>query len=150
MKKKNLSQLMSILIITIISVSFVSCGDDGENDVVNLTPDVINSEANNSDLIGWWVTDKQPGYDGTFYWRLAIHFIDDQIVEFGEIDTQKGHGEYATKINGETYYYVDPSTENYTRTGNVIYIRNATMNIVNGTIRFAYYMGETEQYKKVK
>lgn len=125
-----------------VSACFMSCSKDDEE-----KPNT-NTEYKNADLIGWWTTPKDEGYGS--YYRNAIHFIDDQVVEFGVIFITGS--DYATTINGEKYYWGSDYKETtaYERDGNVIKVFNGfhPITIVNGKLNFEYWAGKTINYSK--
>lgn len=135
-------------------LGFVSCGND-EEEIIQ--PPVIDDtdEPKNADLIGWWTIPKEEGFYS--YYRLGIHFIDDQIVEYGVLYLSQSWGDtYATTIEGEKYYWYTGSndmtsrkyTAAYERKGNVIKLSDGwTITFLNGKLNFGYY--ETREYNKI-
>ena len=118
-----------------ITLCFVLASCGGDEPEPNPTPV-------NADLIGWWVCPTEYSY----HYKL-VHFIDDQVLEYGNgydnwnvasIYRQDVGWKYATTVNNKDVYWTDPSTVAYLRNGNVVtIISNGTvMTIVNGKIRY--------------
>lgn len=87
MNKKYLWNLLAIMMVAMMSVSFVSCGDDDEPEPLPTPTPTPTPEQKNADLIGWWKEpDNSSGYYtamGDDYWssRHALHFINANTVE---------------------------------------------------------------------
>ena len=145
-----------------LCLGLVSCGDDEDeiieppvntDDGKDKDKDNTQETYKNADLIGWWTNTPQNAVDGSYY-RAAIHFIDDQVVEYGIIYTSGS--DYATTISGAKYYWGRERKETtaYERNGNVIKLSDYgwIITIVNGKLRVPYLGdgGETAECSKTQ
>jgi len=142
MKKKNYLHLLAIMMVSMLSFSITSCGDDDEDENPTKQVDPVQNPVN-ADLIGWW-TSYQDGiaftlddFDSKHYY--VIHFVDDQVAVWygGVTSKQLEEYVYALTINGEKYY-VRPKfkqVKSYYRDKNTILLTDGgTWTILDGKI----------------
>ena len=151
MRKKNLWSMLTIIMITMLTVGFVSCGGDDDDD--------DNKKEDNSDLIGWW---KEPDSNWTYDamgWdysssRHALHFINANTVEEAwvvkkeQVSSNDFYGRDSWKDAFSGWYYFtgfDHYTWVYERKDNVITLQRSTENnnnnivIIDNKLRWGAY-----------
>ncbi len=130
--KKNLWGLFTLIMFAIMSVGFVSCGDD-DDDTTNGNDGVSQQQVASNSLIGTWrkyssstVTDElghilwEFNADGTMY----EHDIDDNLniiegkTETFKYKTENGHLYTQKQKEGKEYSWKDEGA--YTITNNVL------------------------------